>query len=466
MDTEDFQSLRTTGEQNDFGAPSDDQKSSASLFPEEGEAPPEPHLVTQALKRIIESEHFRTSTRGKQFLSFVVQYRLENYPERLNERTIGVALFNRRQDYFTADDSIVRAQAREVRRRLEKYHLANPQNIPLRIELPVGSYTPVFKIEVPPKEEPTETPTSVDLTVWSAIDARPNSQIEGALVPLKKAILPLTYGLAVSVLCVLVLSFFLYHRSARRFRSPVTEFLAPALASSRPLLICLPQPIFYRPSPALFKRSAKVPGEFDRQVYRMNHAPDLQPSDTLTWREMDQFREFGVARGDVQAAVRLVGLLDHLGKDSEVRIGDGYSFEDLRNSPAVLIGAYSNLWVIEMTSRLHFSFADDEKGERIQEQGSSGRSWKKVYTSSSSEDFGLVTRLVNSSTGQFVVLVAGLGATGSDAAADLLVGPNNLEKALRDAPKDWPQKNVQIVVSTTVTGSTAGPGKVEAVYVW
>jgi hypothetical protein len=242
--------------------------------------------------------------------------------------------------------------------------------------------------------------------------------------------------------------------------------LAPALSSSRPLLICLPKPIFYRPSPELYKRSAKAPGEFDREVYRMNHAPDLQPGDTLTWGEMDQFREFGVAKGDVQAAFRLVGLLDHLGKDSELRIGDGYSFEDLRNSPAVVIGAFSNPWAMEMTSGLHFSFADDEKGYRIQEQGPSGRSWERVHTSSSTEDFGLVTRLVNSSTGQFVVLVAGIDASGSDAAVDLIVDQNSLEKALRDAPKDWPQKNVQIVISTTVKGSTAGPAKVEALYVW
>ena len=167
----------------------------------------------------------------------------------------------------------------------------------------------------------------------------------------------------------------------------------------------------------------------------------------------------------MQAAVRLSSLFGRQGKDSEVLIGDGFSSEDLRNSPAVVIGAFSNPWTMEMMLGLHFAFVDDDKGIRIQEKGPSGRSW---YTKHGpvGEDFGVVTRLVDSSTGQFVVLVAGVEASGSDAAADLIVRPDALEKLLRDAPKDWPQRNIQILVSTTVRDSVAGPPNVIDIYVW
>ena len=74
-----FQSLGTGEEENEFRAQDDAQESSARLFTTNGEPQPEPRLVAQALKQIVESEYFRTSTRGKQFLSFVVQYRLENH---------------------------------------------------------------------------------------------------------------------------------------------------------------------------------------------------------------------------------------------------------------------------------------------------------------------------------------------------------------------------------------------------
>jgi len=432
---------------------------------EDEESLPSPALVTEALRRILESEHFRTSTRGKQFLRFVVQYRLENHPEPLKERMIGAALFNRPLDYATGDDSVVRAQAREVRRRLEQYYAAHAQESPLRIDLPLGSYTPEFKLDVNQKTESGEmtglAPLAVPLSEYPA----PVAEIEGVWIPGKKRYRMLAFGVLAALICVSIFLFLFYKSSAKLPKSSIAQFWAPAISSSKPLLICLPKPIFYRPSVEKYKRSAQTPGEFDREVDRMNHAPHLQPSDKLTWGDMVQYYDYGVAQGDVQAAVRFSNFFGRQGRDNEVRVGSSFSYADLRNSPAIIIGAFSNPLTIELTSGLHFSYVDDEKGLRIQEQGTSGRSWSPKH-GSIGEDYGLVTRLLDSNTGQFVVLVAGIEASGSDAAADLIVNPKGLAKALQEAPKDWPQKNVQIVVSTTVQDYTAGPAKVIAVYVW
>jgi hypothetical protein len=425
--------------------------------------------VAEALKHILESEHFRSSTRGKQFLRFVVQYRLENHPEPLKERMIGAALFNRPLDYATGDDSVVRAQAREVRRRLEQYYAAHAQESPLRIDLPLGSYTPEFKLDVKQKPEGGELTGLAPLAVPLSAYPKPVAEIEGVWIPGKKSyqtfFFGLLLGLLAAVACISVFLFFSSRHSAKLPKSAIAQFWSPALLSSKPLLICLPKPILYRPTAELYKRSAQVPGEFDREVYRMNHRPHLRPEDKLTWGDMFEFSDYGVGQGDVQAAVQLSNFMGHQGKDSEVRIGNGYSYEDLRNSPAVVIGAFSNPWTMEMTSGLHFFFVDDEKGLRIQEQGTSGRSWSTIH-GSTGKDFGLMTRLLDSNTGQFVVLVAGIEASGSDAAAGLIVNQKTLEDVMQNAPKDWPQKNVQIVVSTEVKDTAAGPPKVMAIYVW
>ncbi len=37
-------------------------------------------------------------------------------------------------------------------------------------------------------------------------------------------------------------------------------------------------------------------------------------------------------------------MFDHIDKPSQVRIGTDCSFEDLRNSPAVVVGAFNNRW--------------------------------------------------------------------------------------------------------------------------
>ena len=429
---------------------------------EYGSAPPEA-LVAEALKHILESEFFRTSTRGRQFLEFVVQYRLDHHDVPLKERMIGSALFNRPVDYATGDDSVVRAQAREVRRRLEKYYMDHPHESAVRIDLPVGSYTPEFIFEQKGKDE-TVLPVGQALAIRAGVDSVV-SVAEISVTPRRGRFRILVLGSLVALICLAAFVVSLYRNSAKVPTSAISKFWSPALATSKPLLICLPKPIFYRPSAELYKRTAQSSGEFDREVYRMTHHPHLQPGDSVRWSDMVEYYDYGVSKGDVQAAVRLSNLFGRQGKDSEVRIGDGFSSEDLRNSPAVVIGAFSNPWTMEMMSGLHFAFVDDDKGIRIQERGPAGRSWFTKH-GSVGEDYGVVTRLVDSSTGQFVVLVAGVEASGSDAAADLIVRPDALEKLLRDAPKEWPQKNVQILVSTTVRDSVAGPPKVIGVYVW
>ena len=207
-----------------------------------------PALVAEALKQILDSEYFRTSTRGKQFLRYVVRYRLENHPEPLKERMIGAALFNRPLDYATGDDSVVRAQAREVRRRLEKYYAAHGHENPLRIDLPVGSYTPEFKLDVDHRQETGEAAGLASLAIPPGANPALAAEIEGVSLPGQKNYRRLVMGMLTALVCLGILLLFLYRSPARLPKSAITQFWAPALATSKPLLICLPKPIFYRPS--------------------------------------------------------------------------------------------------------------------------------------------------------------------------------------------------------------------------
>ena len=85
---------------------------------------------------------------------------------------------------------------------------------------------------------------------------------------------------------------------------------------------------------------------------------------------MVAYNDYGVAMGDVYVAARLSALFEHINKPSQVRIGTNYSFEDLRNSPAVVVGAFNNRWTMQMTSNLRFVFTEQDGQFRIQEQGS------------------------------------------------------------------------------------------------
>jgi hypothetical protein len=425
-------------------------------------AEPDREAVVRELHAILASPFFRASKRSQQFLSYVVQYRLDGNLEPLKERTIGTDLFNRPAGYATGDDSVVRVQAGEVRRRLDQYYQSQPSESQVQIDLLLGSYAPEFSWRPTPETAPIA----------------PGPEIEVALSPIEEEPpIPAPHSrhhwpqwTAAVVLTALVLGSVagLLIWRTRSQQSALEAFWAPLLANTRPVLICLPKPISYRPSIALFNRNAERPGEFDNEVDRMNQSPHLKPDDKLQWGDMIEYGDLGVGKGDVKAAIRLSSYLGRVGKDSEVRIGNEYAFEDLRTSPTIIIGAFSNRWTMQMTSNLHFAFAEDHGVFRIQEQGGAGRSWyaKLDHNWQIIEDYGIVTRLVNSSTGQFVVAVAGITSDGSEAAADMATNPKELEKALAGVSSGWKQKNVQIVVKTTVTDAVAGPVEVVATHIW
>jgi hypothetical protein len=83
-----------------------------------------------------------------------------------------------------------------------------------------------------------------------------------------------------------------------------------------------------------------------------------------------------------------------------------------------------------------------------------------------SEDYALISRVVDPTTGQLVVTAAGIMAYGTRAAGEFLTDPAYMEQAVKLAPGDWDHKNIQIVVSTKIVGENNGPPKVEAAFVW
>jgi hypothetical protein len=426
---------------------------------------PDQGAVLCELELILASPFFHASKRSQQFLNYVVRYRLDGNEAHLKERTIGSFLYNRPADYATGDDSVVRVQAGEVRKRLEQYYKTAPPASLVHIELPLGSYVPEFRWRAPlppPADVPAPLIAELPEAPVSPVNTRPAAGF------IRKTRFWAIGLIGMLVLAAAALAGYTVYR--QRMQSALNQFWSPVFATPAPALICLPKPIFYRPSTSLFKKNEKFAGEFDNEVNRENGRPNLQPDDQIRWGDMVEWDDFGVSKGDVKAAFRLSNLLIKLGKSTELKIGNDYGWDDLRNSPAVIIGAFSNQSTIKITSGLHFAFAEGKgKPSRIQEQGGAGRAWfdeVDPHTSQVATDYGLVTRLVDSSTGQFVVSVAGITAPGSEAAGEVAGSSEDLERALRSAPRDWKRRNVQIVVETTVTDGVAGPPQIVAVYVW
>jgi hypothetical protein len=410
--------------------------------------------ILRELDTILTSRFFRSAVRCKQFLTYVVQHKLDGHPELLKERTIGMEVFRRPAGYATGDDPVVRVQAGEVRRRLEQYYQAPEIHPAVRIELPVGCYSPAFQWTS--AQVPIEPPLQLPIMRSEAPAAR--RKYKGQLVAACCFLIVVAAGL----------TFWMLHRPPGQ-KTLLEQFWSPVFLTRQPVLICLAKPVAYRPTEGIYRRySRNHPGTFQTEADRSNLPLPLDPNEKLSWSDLFIYTDYGVAAGDVYAATAMSTLLGKFDKPSQLRIGTNYTYEDLRNSPAVIIGGFNNKWTMQLISSQHFALIEENEKYMIREQIPGGRVWQTRLGphGETTEDFGIVSRLVDSKTGQFTIAVAGIGPKGTQAVGEFASTGQYIDEGLRNAPANWQKGNLEIVLQTNVTDSVAGPPHVVAAYYW
>jgi TolB-like protein len=103
-------------------------------------APVEIEQIQQQLSCILESSIFAHSNRQTRFLRYIVQATLTGGADRLNQRIIGIEVFDRPDSFDPVVDSIVRVEAGRLRCKLREYYYELGKNDRVFIELPRGSY--------------------------------------------------------------------------------------------------------------------------------------------------------------------------------------------------------------------------------------------------------------------------------------------------------------------------------------
>ncbi len=94
------------------------------------------------------------------FLEFVVEHTLSSPNEHLKEMIIGIELYAGHGEFDPRITSVVRVDASRVRTKLREYYLSEGAADPLIIDLPKGSYTPVFREASIQVDAPRLTTTS------------------------------------------------------------------------------------------------------------------------------------------------------------------------------------------------------------------------------------------------------------------------------------------------------------------
>lgn len=408
--------------------------------------------ILDQLTHIQNSRAFCNSARSKEFLFYVVEQALAGHTENLKERSIGVNLFHRAPTYDTGEDPIVRVKAGEVRRRLTEYYAAEVHAPELQIKLPVGSYVPKFRWNI----QPVPPPLAPEVEV-----------VKQPLTPPKQfgkwRIAGFAAALAlVGIVAAIVIRAYYHPHSA------LDLFWEPLSATGQPVLICVPSPVSYAFSSDLYEKARSAhTGTYGSSVESNTTPLKLDPETPLKWKDVTPLVDFFVNKDDAYVAAQLSAFFAQLHKSNQVRIGNDFSYEDLRNSPAVLIGVFNNPLVVRMASELPIVFRENGADQWIEEKGNPGRSWHPGTSGrQGSKDFAVVARLLNSKTGQFLVIVGGIGMVGTQAAGRFVSNQGDLEAALRTFPTGWQGKNLEVVLESDVIDGSASPPRVLAVRAW
>ncbi len=416
--------------------------------------------VRTELGRMLHAPIFAQSNRCKRFLSHVVHQTLAGHAGELKERTIGINVFERKNDYDTGGDSIVRVTANEVRKRLGQYYAESAGIHMVQIELPRGSYVPEFRIHPlwnPERSMPATTFEQAHVEHTSSTGLRPSQpqstseSIVETAVPRdqtpavsssaqSRPMRPLVYALFFLVLSAAVGVGVWKVRDGRK--GP--DLWSPFLHANVPILVCIDthnlQPLLNQQNPAEGKMFVDL--VLRRQSISLDDAAILSSMASELGRKGIRFRVVGAAQT---------------------------SLADLRRQPFILIGAIDNQWTTLLTQNLPYRIevanppgsgsAKEPVASIVDSNHPGNAKWVTdlaVPFAQWKSDYAIVARIDDSTTGVPVLIEAGLGNDGTLAASELIT-TGALEDTLRNDRSCHEKRNFEAVIETQIIDTKSGP---------
>jgi hypothetical protein len=410
--------------------------------------------ILQEMEEVLASPQFCNSKRYPALLRYVVQSALSGHGDLLKERTLGVEIFHRPPDYDTNADTVVRYTAGEVRKRLSLYYHDHESR--LQISLPAGSYAPEFlcnQEEIPSQtaaphagKERMEALPMAGVAFENAIPVDAMGTAESAQTsahPIslaatrkwhKRTILWITISLAVLLLMAGTIGRQRWHAHPQ---TALEEFWAPVLGESGTTLICSGGVVF---APERFSGVKTAGRDIEYPFVSMQIATSI---------------------------ARVSGQLDRLGETVQTSSSASTALTDLRERPVVLLGGYNNDWTMRLLEPLRFRFAPGP-AEVIVDRDHPATKWERdpAQPYSSADDYAIVARFHDATTGGIIVIVAGIGRNGTEAAAQFVTSPHYMDVLRRRVGTSLADKNIEAVLTINVIEGKTGAPSIEAVDVW
>lgn len=419
----------------------------------------EREAIQSELRLVLASPHFCNSKRYPALLEYVVEHALAGNPEMLKERTLGVEVFGRRPDYDTNADTVVRYTASEVRKRLLLYYSELDHAPAIRILLPPGSYIPEFLRDGDQEDgRHSGVPEHGTSTAPDVAVMRPHAELAGstgdgahlsstsvaaAAEPASErrhrtgiALLFRPWAVAALLILLAAGTWVVFRKAAPQ--PALNDFWAPVLQGQRTVLVCTGSVVFA-------------------------HQPNYSGT-TTAGRDID----YTFVSMQIASAINQLGLtIDQSGDTTQLLPSATTALTDLREHSVILLGGYNNQWTMRLLDPLRFHFAAGPAEaivDRMQPQTKWTRDQSQPY--SSADDFAIMARFRDPTIDGWVVVLAGIGRNGSEAAAHFATSPHYMQLLRDRLGKNFANRNVEAVLKVNVIDGKTGAPSIVAVHAW
>jgi len=409
---------------------------------------PDAAAVREQLERLLAHPLFSNSKRYPVLLAHTVEQTLKGNGTELKERSIGIDVFGRSPSYDANADPVVRITAGEVRKRLVQYYYDSAHDGELVIELPSGSYVPIFHLPEPPQlpEPPTPIEVAAPIAAPSPVPVPPHP------VPRRRwLILAFLGGLSLAASFAIGWKI----RDIHNFQPPtsIDRFWEPITDGTTTATYCLGEPA----------KNLDV-----GSINSLENPPPSNPQPEPLYFRLHLSGHLALA--DVITLTRTAAALETRHKAFRVLPASEASFSQLREGPIVLIGGFDNIWTLRVTQKLRFGFESKDGvalivDRKSPKQTSWATAWDLHYQKLS-RDYAIVARIHDSTTGQPVIVAAGISEEGTEAAGEILYNPVYLDSLIAKLPPNWEQLNMEAVIETQVIEDHPGPPSILAVETW
>ncbi len=366
------------------------------------------------LDRLTASHALHGSESLCKLLRYVAAHALDHPGVPLKEYQIATEVFGRPADFDPQVDSTIRVQAGRLRVKLAEYYASEGADDAILVELPKGTYVPIFRHRT--NSGVRTVPHGTELNLPQAVEPRGSDRNRVT------AIIVLAILLAAAVIAIAVLL-------------TIPKSSAVSHAASSP------------PAPAAFQTFWKpfVNGSNEPWVIFSNAAFTGRPETGLRYFDpakdsRDAVFDHYTGVGEVLGVHELDQVFNLLNRPIRVKRGSLFSLDDIKNNDLIFVGSPSeNLTLLEIPGTKEFVFQRLTTGSRkgdlaiVNSHPQPGEAKEFLASPENqpfTEDYAVIALMKGVNPERFVMILAGTTTFGTQGAVEYVCRQDSVEKLL------------------------------------